>query len=133
MKLQLIIVPLLIGIINTQGQPPPSSPITRLTSADQNLNILALPVGQGDATIIQCPTQYEGKLTVIDMGSSKHKGFMSKQDITKYLKGFIIEKVFLSHPDKDHINFLMLPYIICILRIILSSIILVIGQNIKNM
>ena len=106
MKLQLIIVPLLIEIINTQGQRSPSSPITRLTSADENLNILALPVGQGDATIIQCPAQHGGKLTVVDMGSSKNEWFMSKQDIAKYLEGFIIEKVFLSHPDKDHNNFL---------------------------
>ena len=103
MKLQLIIVLLLIAVINTQGQQPPS---TRLTPANENLNILALPVGQGDATIIQCPAQHGGKLTIIDMGSSKNKGFMSKQDITKYLEGFIIEKVFLSHPDKDHNNFL---------------------------
>ena len=40
MKVQLIIVLLLVGIINTQGQSPP----LRLTSADENLNILALPV-----------------------------------------------------------------------------------------
>ena len=104
MKLQLIIVPLLIGIINTQGQQPPS--LTRLTPANKNLNMFALPVGQGDATIIQCPAQYGGNLTIIDMGSSKHIGFMSKQDITKYLEGFIIENVFLSHPDKDHNNLL---------------------------
>ena len=102
MKVQLIIVLLLVGIINTQGQSPP----LRLTSADENLNILALPVGQGDATIIQCPTQYGGKLTVVDMGSSKYKGFMGKEDITNYLDEHIIEKVFLSHPDKDHNNFL---------------------------
>ena len=31
---------------------------------------------------------------------------MDKEDITKYLNGYIIEKVFLSHPDKGHNNFL---------------------------
>ena len=31
---------------------------------------------------------------------------MGKEDITNYLDGHIIEKVFLSHPDKDHNNFL---------------------------
>ena len=99
MKMQLIIVPLLVGIvIRVTG--------CRLTSADEKLNIMALPVGQGDATIIQCPAQKGGNLTIVDMGSSKYKGFMEKQDIADYLDGHIIEKVFLSHPDKDHNNFL---------------------------
>ena len=75
MKVELIIVPLFVGVINMQGQQPPSLtrhlqatalPITRLTSADENLNIMALPVGQGDATIIQCPGQYGGSLTRIE-------------------------------------------------------------------
>ena len=112
--------------------------ITKLTPADENLNILALPVGQGDATVIQCPAQYGGKLTIVDIGSSKYNGYLGKEDIVKYLEGYTIEKVFLSHPDKDHINFLdvalrNLPYVICILRITLLSIILVVGQNIKYM
>ena len=80
--------------------------INKLTPADENLNIFALPVGQGDATVIQCPAQYGGKLTIVDIGSSKYNGFLGKEDIVRYLEGYTIEHVFLSHPDKDHINFL---------------------------
>ena len=117
MKMQLIIVFLFIGIVQGGWLPFPTtdledieSPIInftrRLTPADENLNIMALPVGQGDATVIQCPAQYGEKLTIVDMGSSKYKGFMGKKDIANYLDGHIIEKVFLSHPDKGHNNFL---------------------------
>ena len=117
--MQLVIVPFFIGLVISQEWELPSPTIdleanelpiinftSRLAPDDENLTIMALPVGQGDATIIQCPVQYGGKLTVVDMGSSKYKGFMSKQDVAKYLEGFIIEKVFLSHPDKGHNNFL---------------------------
>ena len=90
MKMQLIIVLLFIGIAQGERLPFPTTDLEatelpiisftrRLTPADKNLNIMALPVGQGDATIIQCPAQYGGKLTVLDMSSSKYKGLWAKK------------------------------------------------------
>ena len=81
---------LFIGIVQGERLPFPTTDLEatelpiinftrRLTPADENLNIMALPVGQGDATIIQCPAQYGGKLTVVDMSSSKYKGFGQKR------------------------------------------------------
>ena len=75
--------------------PPPNS----------DLNIFALPVGQGDSTIIQCPAQYGGFVTVVDSGSCKSTNYMSAQNVSDTLKGHTIERIFLSHPDKDHINY----------------------------
>ena len=39
-------------------------------SGDDKLHVFALPVGQGDATVIKCPDDNGGELTIIDMGSS---------------------------------------------------------------
>ena len=91
-----------VFVISFQAIALPITP-TRLTPADGNLNIFALPVGQGDATVIQCPS---GEVTIVDIGSVKYNGFMGKEDIAKYFKGHTIRNVFLSHPHKDHINFL---------------------------
>ena len=72
---------------------------------NSDLNIFALPVGQGDSIIIQCPAQYGGFVTVVDSGSCKSTNYMSAQNVSDALKGHIIEKIFLSHHDKDHINY----------------------------
>ena len=81
--------------------------------ADDDLHIFALPVGQGDATIIQCPTpaNTKGELVIIDIGSSSaqktnDKGFMQIADIKEFIgkAGKHVENVFLTHPDKDHYN-----------------------------
>lgn len=77
-----------------------------LEGATDDLHILALPVGQGDATIIQCPVQYGGKLTIVDMGSSKYRNFMKKKHISSYLNGHEIEMIFITHPHRDHANFI---------------------------
>ena len=46
-----------------------------LPPADDNLNIYALPVGQGDCTVIQCPktstVNGKGVVTIIDAGTKK--------------------------------------------------------------
>ena len=84
-----------------------------LPKPNNDLNVYALPVGQGDATVIQCP-KGKGGLTIIDIGSSKYNNFMSASDINEWLCGDTkgsatyakrIERIFLSHPDKDHYNF----------------------------
>ena len=94
---------------------------TTASGADDDLHIFALPVGQGDATIIQCPApkgkmeiEGEGELVIIDIGSSSaqktkdEKGFMRIADVKKFIgdTGNHVENVFLTHPDKDHYNFI---------------------------
>ena len=76
-----------------------------LPSADANLNIYALPVGQGDLTVIQCPSAYGGTISIIDAGSSANTGF-TKSDVLDYLNGQYIERVILTHPHADHINYI---------------------------
>ena len=80
--------------------------VSKLPAADGNLNIFALPVGQGDCTVIQCP---KGDITIIDLGSRKSTGF-DQQDLINYLNGQNVEKIFLTHSDLDHIN-LLIPFL----------------------
>ena len=42
-----------------------------LRPADGNLNIFNLPVGQGDAQVVQCPS---GEITLVDLGSNQWPG-----------------------------------------------------------
>lgn len=78
--------------------------------ADPYLHIYALPVGQGDATVIQCPSTYGGRLTIIDMGSTSRAEYMSNTDILNFFGTSIskIDYVYLTHGDKDHYNILPL-------------------------
>ena len=86
--------------------------IQQLRDADDNLNIYALPVGQGDCTVIQCP-RTEGDdhsvITIIDAGSSKKTGFY-ENDLIHFLRlhenSVKIKSIFLTHPDEDHINYI---------------------------
>ena len=77
-------------------------------NGDMYLHVFALPMGQGDATIIKCPDigTKPGKLTIIDMGSSSCKvnGCMRKEGITNFIQHHIVEYIFLTHPDIDHYN-----------------------------
>ena len=84
-------------------------------SGDDKLHIFALPVGQGDATIIKCPDTKDGstgnavlgKLTVIDMGSSSCtvNGCMNtKKAISDFIGDHKVKYIFLTHPNKDHYN-----------------------------
>ena len=77
-----------------------------LPPADDNLNIYALPVGQGDCTVIQCPktstVNGKGVVTIIDAGTKKK--FFKDKAFTDYLKGATIKYVILTHPHDDHYN-----------------------------
>ena len=95
MKLTFII--LLLGVVNTKT--------LKILPANSDVNVYALPVGQGDSTVIQCPSQYGGYVTVVDSGSCKSTNYMTAQDVANFLAGQTIEKIFLSHADKDHINY----------------------------
>lgn len=69
-----------------------------------NLQVYALPVGQGDCTIIQCPT---GQIIVVDCGSSGGNRLTSQQ-IQLFLGNRIgdVVAIIVSHPDRDHFNYL---------------------------
>ena len=77
-----------------------------LPPANDNLNIYALPVGQGDCTVIQCPKTSTGNgkgvVTIIDAGTKKK--FFKDKAFTDYLKGATIKYVILTHPHDDHYN-----------------------------
>ncbi|XP_019857694.1 PREDICTED: uncharacterized protein LOC109585993 [Amphimedon queenslandica] len=78
----------------------------QLPDADDNLNIYALPVGQGDCTVIQCPktrtVKGKGVITIIDAGTRKNH--FKKEAFGHYLKGATIKYVILTHPHTDHYN-----------------------------
>ena len=78
----------------------------QLPNPDANLNIYAIPVGQGDCTVIQCPSTKGGKITIVDIGSRKSTGF-SQNDVINYLSGQYIEYLFLTHSDQDHVNYVV--------------------------
>ena len=79
----------------------------RLLPADDNLNIYALPVGQGDCTVIQCPSRDGNVITIIDAGSSRVTGF-TRDDLVNFLElnEVTINSIFLTHPDEDHIKYI---------------------------
>ena len=82
-------------------------PLRRLRDADDNLNIYALPVGQGDCTVIQCPRRDGNKISIIDAGSSKGTGF-TRHHLVNFLRlrEVTIQSILLTHPDMDHINYI---------------------------
>lgn len=88
--------------------------LTELPAPDGKLNVYALPIGQGDCTIIQCPAKrlFDGSfrsslLTVVDMGALANK-YMSEDDLSSFLgeQKKNIEVVTISHPDADHYNYI---------------------------
>ena len=66
----------------------------------------ALPVGQGDCTIIRCPGSTE-KIVVVDCGSSGGNRF-TPQQVEYYLRLVInqVVAIIITHPDRDHFNYL---------------------------
>ena len=91
--------------------------LTKLPAPNWKLNVYALPIGQGDCTIIQCPVTRKRNrdsssvsqplLTVVDMGAIGKK-YMSEEDLSSFLgdQKKYIEVVTISHPDRDHYNYI---------------------------
>ena len=73
------------------------------------LQVYALPVGQGDCTIIQCPKP-SGKIIVFDCGSSGfgHGYGLNAQQVAEFLGDQFnkVTAIFITHPDEDHYNYL---------------------------
>ena len=91
--------------------------LTKLPAPDGKLNVYALPIGQGDCTIIQCPAtrkrRHDGSvvkslLTVVDMGASRTRRYMSEENVSNFLgnKKNNVEVVTISHPHEDHYNYI---------------------------
>jgi hypothetical protein len=84
-------------------------PGTHVPVADGNLHFYMLPVGQGDAHVIQCPN---GDLSIMDLGSSNgaNAGFWFTNQIVNFLQGqfHLIKNVIHSHNHDDHYKFIPL-------------------------
>ena len=72
------------------------------------LQIYALPVGQGDCTIIQCPGS--GAIIVLDCGScgGNNGNHFKEIEVQSFLGGQInqVKYIIVSHPDMDHFAYL---------------------------
>ena len=86
--------------------------IPQIPDADDNLHIYALPVGQGDCTVIQCPRDRnygrKGLVTIIDAGGS-----VRPEALANFLTGTYLNFVVLTHSDRDHhryIDFILNGY-----------------------
>ncbi len=82
---------------------------------DAHLHVYALPVGQGDATVIQCPIAKYGDqshVSIVDMGSTSRQNaeegitYMTDPEIRNFLGAAQVDYVFLTHGDRDHYNIL---------------------------
>jgi beta-lactamase superfamily II metal-dependent hydrolase len=78
---------------------------TKIPGPSHYLQVYALPVGQGDCTIIQCP--HNGNIVVVDCGSNggtRH----TPNSIENYLGDHIdkVVAIIVTHSHKDHYNYL---------------------------
>ena len=80
-----------------------------IPDADNQLHIYALPVGQGDCTVIQCPKANgdptKGVVTIIDAGASNSKG-IDGRGIVNFLTGTELNFVVLTHSHRDHFSYI---------------------------
>ena len=90
-------------------------------NGDGQLHIYALPVGQGDGTVIQCPN---GDIAIVDLGSTasgkqnlQYNGgnkikrlkltipiYMTDEELNTFLGESNVKYVFITHADIDHYN-----------------------------
>ena len=82
-------------------------PVTIPAPEANTLQVFALPVGQGDCTVVQCPN---GNIVVFDCGSSGGNG-VSPDYVENWLGNSInnVVAILISHAQRDHYNYL--PYI----------------------
>ena len=76
------------------------SNLVGLPNADGNLHIYALPVGNGDASVIQCP---QGDIIILDMGQMSDVGWQPSQ-VKSFLADHLqfITTIVISHPTESH-------------------------------
>lgn len=68
------------------------------------LQVFALPVGQGDCTVIQCPN---GNIVFVDCGTSGGNR-LTAYGVEKWLNTSIsnVYYILITHPDRDHHSYL---------------------------
>ena len=80
-----------------------------IPDADDQLHIYALPVGQGDCTVIQCPKAKggptKGVVTIIDAGASNSRG-IDGQGIVDFLTGTELNFAVITHSHRDHFSYM---------------------------
>ena len=78
--------------------------LTTIPKPNDDLNIFALPVGNGDCTIVQCPS---GELIIIDAGNTGGEGWMEAM-IATFLKPQLskISTLMIMHADRDHFSYI---------------------------
>ena len=85
--------------------------IQPIPDADDSLHIYALPVGQGDCTVIQCPRGKDGSdpvkgtVTIIDAGSSNNGG-MNGKEIVEFLAGTRLNFAVITHSNRNHWSYM---------------------------
>lgn len=98
-------------IENVQRREPSlPSEINKLFLDDpKSLQVVVLPVGQGDCIVMRCPKK---KLVMFDCGSSDKQGTdsrtkaLSAKEVRQAIPGNDIVTIFISHGDIDHYNYL---------------------------
>jgi len=82
-------------------------PGTHIPESNGLLNFYALPIGQGDSQIVQCPN---GDLTIMDLGAGAggNSGYWGATEITYFLLGdfYRIRNVVVTHNHADHFSML---------------------------
>lgn len=87
------------------------------------LRVFALPVGQGDCTVIQCPGNTRSNVVVVDCGTSPGSGGYTWQNVQQFLPVQYTADVYVmvSHPDRDHFNYLYYLELPNIRRVVLGG------------
>ena len=84
------------------------TPDLKIQWCNRVANMYALPVGQGDCTVITCPSETDpGDIVLVDCGAKPAGDIYSSSGVKEFLQ---LEKVratvVITHGDKDHYNYL---------------------------
>lgn len=96
-----------LGDENTRDERTPESTSPTPVNSDTGvLRITAIDSGQGDCTLIECPG---GERILVDCGSSR-AALSSREHVREVIAGLIgdapVDTLVLTHPDRDHYNWL---------------------------
>ena len=85
------------------GSTSDTQDLFRIPYSDDNLHVYALPMGEGESTVIQCPG---GDLVIVDMGSSS--GGWTVDRVHSFLQHQLdsVRTVIVSNTSPEHYNYL---------------------------
>ena len=94
-----------IDIDLDQMQPKYVQNLGIMPNPDSYLHIYALPVGDGDATIVQCPG---GELIIIDMGTSNEGAGWSAYQVKTWMGNNVdlVSTIIVTKGSEDHYNYI---------------------------